>query len=160
MKLPVDKRWFRGILWVLLLLNMAAIFLMSSKTSKESTVTSDAVLAKPMEVYETVHPEKAGDEQVYWWFQFLVRKAAHVAEFAALCVWATGLLLSYRRHLAYLTGSCFTALYAAGDELHQLLVPGRECKVTDWLFDCLGAVIGLLIVLLIVKCLRKRREGA
>ena len=160
MKLPGDKRWLRGILWVLLLLNMAAIFLMSSKTSEESTVTSDAVLAKPMEVYETVHPEKAGDKQVHWWFQFLVRKAAHVAEFASLCAWATGLLLSYRRRLAYLTGFCFTVLYAAGDELHQLLVPGREGKVTDWLFDCLGALIGLLIVLLIVKYLRKRREGA
>ena len=160
MSLRGNKRWFRVLLWALLLLNMAVIFLLSSKTAEQSTVTSDALLAKPMEVYENVHPETAGNDKVYWWFQFLVRKAAHVAEFASLCAWATGLLLSYRRRLAYLTGFCFTVLYAAGDELHQLLVPGREGKVTDWLFDCLGALIGLLIVLLIVKYLRKRREGA
>ena len=35
--------WFRSLLWALLLLNMAVIFALSSKTAEESTVTSDAV---------------------------------------------------------------------------------------------------------------------
>ena len=159
MRRKFGPRWFRILLWVLLLLNMAIIFALSSKTAAESTVTSDAVLAKPMEVYEAFHPEKVGNEKVYWWFQFIVRKAAHVAEYAALCVWATGLVCAYRVRFAYSLGCGFTAFYAATDELHQLLVPGREGKITDWLFDCLGALVGLLIVYLIIRMVRKRTEA-
>jgi len=139
---------------------MVAIFVLSSKTAEESTVTSDAILSKPMGVYDTIHPETVGDDKVYWWFQFITRKTAHVLEFAALCVWATALLFSYRVRFAYLLGSGFTALYAASDELHQLMVPGREGKVSDWLFDCLGAIVGLLIIWLIRKSIRKRTEGS
>lgn len=152
-------RWLRILLWALLLLNMAVIFALSSKTAEESTVTSDAVLAKPMEVYDAIHPETAGDYKVYWWFQFIVRKAAHVAEYASLCVWAVGLLYVYRVRLAYPLGSGFTAFYAATDELHQRLVPGRDGKITDWLLDCLGALVGLLIVYLIIRMVRKRTEA-
>lgn len=152
-------KWLKILLWVLLLANMAVIFALSSKTAEQSTATSDAVLAKPLEVYENRHPENAGDYRVYQRFQFIVRKAAHVAEFAALCLWATGLLIAYRVRFPYPLGGCFTALYAASDELHQILVPGREGKVTDWLFDCLGALVGLLIVCLAVRVIRKRSEG-
>lgn len=158
-RIPLSApRWLRILLWALLLLNMAVIFALSSKTAEESTVTSDAVLAKPMEVYDAIHPETAGDYKVYWWFQFIVRKAAHVAEYTSLCVWATGLLLTYHARFSFPLGGCFTILYAASDEIHQLLVPGREGKVTDWLFDCLGAAFGLLIVYLILRWVRKRRS--
>lgn len=155
----LGPRWLRILLWVLLLLNMAVIFALSSKTAEQSTVTSDAVLAKPLEVYEDHHPESAGDQRVYLRFQFIVRKSAHVLEFAALCLWAAGLTLAYRVRFPYLLSGCFTALYAASDELHQLLVPGREGKVTDWLFDCLGALVGALIAYLIFRIIRKRSEG-
>lgn len=155
----IGPRWLRILLWVLLLLNMAVIFAFSSRPAEQSTVTSDAVLAKPMEVYDTIHPETAGDAKVYWWFQFIVRKAAHVAEYASLCVWATGLLHAYHVRFAYSLGGGFTAFYAATDELHQLLVPGRDGKITDWLFDCLGALAGLLIVYLIIRAVRKRTEA-
>ncbi len=159
MRRKYGPRWLRILLWILLLLNMAVIFALSSKTAEESTVASDAVLAKPMEVYETIYPEKAGNEKVYWWFQFIVRKAAHVAEYTSLCFWATGLIYAYRVRFACPLGGGFTAFYAATDELHQILVPGREGKITDWLFDCLGALAGLLITYLIVRITRKRSEG-
>lgn len=155
----IGPHWLRILLWILLLLNMAVIFAFSSRTAEESTVASDAVLAKPMEVYDAIHPETAGDYQVYWWFQFIVRKAAHVAEYASLCMWATGLLCAYRVRFAYPLGGGFTAFYAATDELHQLLVPGRDGKITDWMFDCLGALVGLLIVYLIIRMVRKRTEA-
>jgi VanZ family protein len=152
-------RWLRILLLVLLVLNMAVIFGFSARTSAESTKTSDAVLAKPKEVYDAIHPETAGDYKVYWWFQFIVRKGAHVLEFASLSVWATGLLLAYAVRFAYPLGGCFAAVYAASDELHQLFVPGRDGKVTDWLFDCLGAVLGVLAVALFMHILRKRKKG-
>ncbi len=151
-------RWFRILLWVLLLLNMVMIFEFSSKDSVESTAASDAVLARPLEIFETIRPEHARDERVYWWFQFLVRKGAHMLEFACLCTWATGLLLSYGVRFAYPLGGGFAALYAASDEVHQLFVPGRSGQFTDWLIDCLGALAGLVLVWLVVRHIRRRRK--
>ena len=37
------------------------------------------------------------------------------------------------------------SVYGALDELHQLFIPGRSADVSDWAFDTLGAVLGLLI---------------
>lgn len=37
------------------------------------------------------------------------------------------------------------ALFAALDELHQVLIPGRSASVLDWLADAAGLVAGLLL---------------
>ncbi len=31
------------------------------------------------------------------------------------------------------------------DELHQLLIPGRDCELGDWIVDTLGGASGLLV---------------
>ena len=75
-------------------------------------------------------------------WDLVLRKLAHAAEFAVL-----GALLErwlHRWPLALLAGS----LYAATDELHQLLVPGRAGAVTDWAIDTAGVAIGVGIVVL------------
>lgn len=36
------------------------------------------------------------------------------------------------------------ALYAASDELHQYLVPGRSCDAFDWLADVTGGILAPL----------------
>lgn len=40
-------------------------------------------------------------------------------------------------------------IYAAFDELHQLLVPGRKCDIVDVAADGVGILIGLLLIVLI-----------
>lgn len=37
------------------------------------------------------------------------------------------------------------SLWAALDELHQLLIPGRDAEVGDWIADTLGASLGILL---------------
>ena len=79
----------------------------------------------------------------------LVRKCAHVAEFAALfSAWAMWLYcLVPRRELIPVflgTAAGITLLSAAGDEFHQLFIPGRNGSLRDVLIDMTGAVcIGL-----------------
>ena len=41
--------------------------------------------------------------------------------------------------------------YAALDELHQLLIPGRDCQFLDWVADFTGATVAVLLVGLIIK---------
>jgi VanZ family protein len=49
--------------------------------------------------------------------------------------------------LIMLAGSAYGAI----DEFHQYFVPGRDCNVWDWIADTLGALLGALTVLLLMK---------
>lgn len=80
----------------------------------------------------------SGFEQMW---DLVLRKAAHVAEYAIL-----GLLL--RRalqstpHAAYLAAS-LGVLYAGSDEVHQMFVAGREGSPIDVAIDALGVLLGV-----------------
>lgn len=74
--------------------------------------------------------------------ELLVRKGAHMAEYAIL-------FLLYRRALERsgarrpgLAALCLCAAYAATDELHQAFVAGRGPSAVDVGIDTLGAAAG------------------
>jgi VanZ family protein len=73
-------------------------------------------------------------------FDYVLRKAAHVTEFAFLSF----LLWRAVRDEA---GAFFGALlYAATDEFHQTFVHGRHGSPKDLAFDAVGALLGLVIL--------------
>ena len=51
-----------------------------------------------------------------------------------------------------------TTAYAATDELHQLLVPGRSGQLSDVILDSAGALAGLLVLGAVRFFVRRRRE--
>jgi VanZ family protein len=83
---------------------------------------------------------------------FMVRKAAHVTEYAVFS------LLLWRAFQAMRAGSDrprwrwstallalgVAALYAASDEIHQYFVPSREARFGDVMLDTAGPALGLL----------------
>jgi len=77
----------------------------------------------------------------------IVRKLAHVTEYAALTLVLYHALRPSTANgwhgrsglLSILAG----ALYAASDELHQLFVPGRRASVWDWCIDMAGVILGI-----------------
>ena len=56
------------------------------------------------------------------------------------------------RNLPYVAG----AAYAASDEWHQTMVPGRSGSVEDVLIDAAGIVVGVLAAMGIVWLIKKR----
>ena len=50
-------------------------------------------------------------------------------------------------------------LYAAMDEIHQLFVPGRDCDILDWTADMIGASIGILLIIFLVKIFQYHRKS-
>lgn len=48
----------------------------------------------------------------------------------------------------------FASLYGMVDELHQLLVPGRNADIKDWIADLTGALLAVLIAKYILNYLK------
>ena len=113
---------------------------------------------------------------------FVVRKAAHFAEYLALgvCLWLT-VRDALARRLERMHGSpedlsespipgCTTpqrmpsffvpwaigAFYAVTDEIHQYFVPGRSCELRDMLIDACGVAAGVVLCRLISRNARRR----
>ncbi|ULQ59873.1 VanZ family protein [Brucepastera parasyntrophica] len=51
-----------------------------------------------------------------------------------------------------------TSAYGAVDEIHQYFVPGRDCNIWDWLADTIGAVVGTVLSLIVIKFKIRSRE--
>ncbi len=72
-------------------------------------------------------------------WDLLLRKLAHLTEYAVL-----GALLA--RVLPAFPALWIGMAYAASDEIHQSLVPGREGALLDVGLDSVGVLVGILIL--------------
>jgi VanZ family protein len=94
-----------------------------------------------------------------------LRKFAHVLEYAGLTLL---LYRAFRLHVhrpsqAWLLAGLVAALYAASDEWHQTLVPGRDGTARDVAIDGIGVIGACLLSALrgVQETWRRRRaEGA
>lgn len=80
--------------------------------------------------------------------EFLIRKAAHLTEYAVLAVLLLRALRSgWQRAFAQqaLLVLVIAGLYAMSDEFHQTFTPSRTPAVRDVMIDCCGAAIGLAV---------------
>jgi VanZ family protein len=94
---------------------------------------------------------------------FIIRKCAHVTEYAVLALLLWHALPKpdaspWSWPKARLT-LALVALYAAGDELHQAIVPSRQAAVGDVLLDTLGAALALLLLWALSFGRRKSRSA-
>ena len=48
--------------------------------------------------------------------------------------------------------------YAVTDEIHQILVAGRACKIQDWAIDTAGALLGALILFALLSVISKAKK--
>jgi VanZ family protein len=87
--------------------------------------------------------------------QFVVRKGAHLTEYAVLAAFLYRALRYGNERFVRSAASAFivAAIYAALDEFHQSFVPSRTSSPWDVMIDCLGATIGLALCL----ALRQRK---
>ena len=81
-----------------------------------------------------------------------VRKAAHMAEYAALAVpaWLFVSTFEIKKLWGNILPFVFAAFYAATDEFHQLFVPSRSGQVRDVLIDSVGALLGIVFINIVI----------
>ena len=145
--------------WVPASLVMILIFSFSAADGDDSGSTSGVIVEQILKIVEgnrPMAPEKR--EEMFDRLQFVVRKGAHMTEYAIL---ALALLLAFSQYwrpvwpLAW-RGELACFLYACTDELHQRLVPGRSGRFQDVLIDSAGALAGILVGIGILSYIRKK----
>lgn len=131
----------------LALIMMLVIFAFSAQTAAISKQMSDFFAEK------VLAPWGVSD--------VLVRKAAHFAEFAVLGAFIMTFLSTFSLKLIYSAAISVSlcALYAAGDEFHQLFVSGRSGQMSDVLLDTCGAIFGVFMVCLILHLISKKKKA-
>ena len=110
---------------------MTAIFCFSARTADESAAQSGTLLGILQRIF--------GDNL---FTDFIVRKSAHFLEFAGLAFLFNLALHCRTKRLHPFLSILFTSLYAVTDEIHQLFVEGRACRIGDWGIDTAGALAG------------------
>lgn len=115
----------------------------SLRNADRSTVQSDTVLTTLAPFLKDVPKDTIRLPRT------LIRKAAHITEFAALgltlCAALSAPARRYRR--AAVMALTLSSLIASSDELIQRFVPGRSGQLSDVCLDMLGAALGILLYL-------------
>ncbi len=134
--------------WVLVVLWYLVIWYFSSANGDSSQAMSSGVI----EWLDSILPVSINDTDN---IQFIVRKAAHMTEYAILFT-----LVFHACKVTFPTiyypSFALTLGLACIDEFHQLYVVGREGQYTDVAIDMIGVAIAALIIYLIRRQKAKR----
>lgn len=143
---------------------MLFIYILSADNGAESEIKSTVAAGWTVKLTQLLDGifHFRDPERVEFLFHVAVRKTAHLCEFAVLAaLWFFFISTFTQRTLPCTLPSAFLSVaYAAFDEYHQTLVPGRSGQVSDVLVDAAGAAIGILCAMLLLHLLRKRRQNA
>lgn len=122
------------ILWFITLVVMYIIFAFSAQSAEGSQELSEGLLSRILSIipFEISH--------------VFLRKAAHFSEYALLGAVSFCAFSFTLRRKAFVYGWIFSTVYAVTDEIHQLFIPGRACRVFDMFIDSTGAAAGILFI--------------
>ncbi len=159
-----QKTWVRIVTTAMTVAVMALIFVFSTEDAERSDETSGSVSRTIIQItcpdYDMMAPK---DQRVYFdSIQHLVRKSAHFSEYTALGFMIRLCLESWfgRRKILFPCAWAAGTVYAGTDELHQMLVDGRNGQWADVLLDSSGIMTGVLIAGLILFATWKKRHRA
>jgi len=138
------------------------IFIMSNEPATVSAERSGGIayILAPIFVEEFEELDTDEKEEILLDIDHIIRKVVHFGMYAVLCALFTVASLWHSRtwikHL--LLPWLLSALYAAGDEIHQMFVPGRGPLVSDVVIDSCGALFGAVFVMACTAILLKRKS--
>lgn len=149
-----NRVWLCALLWGLTALWLALIWRLSAQQGAASEALSGSLTHC---VAAWLWPGADADGMSA--LEHLLRKAAHMFEYAVLAVLLAGSFRASRVphpvHFAFAAA----LLAAALDECHQLFVPGRSGQVGDVVIDLVGAAVGLFVFSLARRARRRRRRA-
>ena len=146
----------RTLLSFLIILNLIFIFAFSMQNAEESAEVSgsisNTVANVVVEDFESKPQEEK--EEILLGIDAVVRKLAHMAEFASLAALTLLLLSTWHIKLPWRLTASLGLVLASGftDELLvQMRSDGRSPQVKDVLIDLLGGAVGCCAALLLIR---------
>jgi VanZ family protein len=133
--------------YLLVLIWMLVIFYLSSEPATASTSRSDIFLR----AIQSVDILSLSDVS-----ESIVRKSAHFIAYLILGILLFNAVREYLStiKLAIVTTVAIAVAYACTDEIHQLFVVGRSGQLLDVFIDTIGAAVGVVLYLLVLKLRR------
>lgn len=150
---------------ILLIGWMGLIFYLSHQNADESSGMSGGLIKRFVSFF---FPHISADElpDIVSSLQFIVRKTAHFSLYAILGMLSFSHFATYRQMnlaLRNILSMVVSVLYAISDEYHQTYISGRSGEIRDVLIDSLGAITGVLFILMIcriVKAVKNKTQKA
>lgn len=149
---------------VVLLLLYSLIFSFSDQDAEQSGSLSYMISEKCVAFLNTLSGKNwttVFQQELALYFEHPIRKLAHFAEYAfmALLVYTMWRPWIARGKKLYVLVMVWVFISAAGDEIHQLFVPGRYGSLADVLLDTSGGAFGVLFCVILEKRFtRKHRK--
>ena len=144
---------------IALILWCGFIFFMSARVAQDSDALSLGVAGYLLNLVTPGFGDLSPEEQfaLAESINHPVRKLAHFSEYLILGMLAFNVLRQHTikinaaenaapKLMVPLLSWGFCIIYAAGDEFHQLFVPGRACLIGDVFVDSAGALLGILLL--------------
>ncbi len=153
------KKIFKLVFWVLTVFIMVAIFMFSAQEATTSQQTSEGFTKKVLSISKAFKNMPEHEQtRIIISVQYFVRKAAHFSVYVSLGIsLLSAMLLTFKKRYLWLYSYIICTLYAISDEVHQLFVAGRSCKIGDMFIDSMGALSGILIVLIITTLYKYKK---
>lgn len=146
------KSFLPALLW------MFVIFVMSAMPGEVSGEQSGRLLRLLLSVISFLFGESAAAAIPPDVLHFLIRKAAHMTEYAILFfLLSLGFRQSGVRRIN-VKALLLCACYAATDEWHQSFVGGRGPSIVDVGIDTLGAALALCVQALAARIWKRRKR--
>lgn len=146
--------------WLFCAVWMGVIYVMSAMPGDVSGEQSGMVIELMLAVIRLLFGQEAADAVSRELLSLLVRKAAHMTEYAVLfCLYRHALSLSGAKYPG-LSALWMSAGYAATDEWHQGFVADRGPSVIDVGIDTIGAAMawGIQEIITADKNTRKKER--
>lgn len=137
----MKKKALTVISWLLVAVCMGVIFFLSSQDGNTSQALSDGfkiIFGIPVKIT-------------------VIRKTAHFLEFAGLALLVFNAVRQTCGFNRPFVSFFITAAYAVTDEIHQLFVEGRACRMFDVFIDSCGAATAVAFIMLLIFISEKRR---
>lgn len=151
----MKKNVIRLILIILLVGTFYIIFGFSSQDGEKSGGLSRKVTQIIVE--NIFHLSDDINMQYMEQMETIIRKLAHFSIYTIVGLLLMGLVSTYkidemkRIYISMIVG----IVYATSDEIHQAFIPDRAAKLTDVMIDTFGVALGVTIILLVVKLVKK-----
>ena len=153
---------FRKIIFILIIVLLGVIFFFSSRQGNVSNQDSYEVGVTVVEKFLSISGNYSEEEiqQFVLKNNYTIRKIAHMVEYFILAVLVSLVYGSPKKEgfKRVLVPVLITLTFAVVDEVHQLYVPGRDCKVSDVLIDGIGIILGVLACILIGELIKRVKK--